>query len=465
MTRTRRPDDTLPGTLDDVPREQDTGLPVAGLVLVYAAPSEERRAGQPALRPVSVVRDPVLIGRGPSADVPLDDHRLSREHATVRFDGESWHVTDLKSRNGVFVDGARIEGARTFEDPHTLRLGSSVFVFTRNLGPLLGASVVAQRGAVVGPRLARVWTEIEVAARSGDTLSIIGASGVGKELAARVFHDAGPRPSGPLVAINCATIPAGLAERMLFGARRGAYSGADTDADGYLQSADGGTLFLDEIAELDPAIQAKLLRVLETREVLPLGATKPRRVSFGLVTATHHSLRDAVAKQRLREDLFYRIGRPEVAMPLLRHRPEEIPWMLASAVHDVSPSLAMHVSFIEACLLRPWPGNVRELLAEARRAAHGALAASSPTVDERFLDAHAGRPVKTVESSSEGSVGAAPALANDAEVEAALREAGGNVTAAARRLGVHRNQLRRWLARRANTSLGTDETDSSEGDA
>jgi DNA-binding NtrC family response regulator len=453
---TRRPDETLPGTLETVPQEQDAGTHVVGLVLVYAAPGEEGRAGRPMLRPISVVRDPVMIGRSPTADVSLDDHRLSREHVTVHFDGERWHVTDMKSRNGVFVDGVRIEDTRTFDNPCTLRIGSSVFVFTRNLKPLLGASVADQKGTVVGPRLGQVWSAIEVAARSGDTLSIIGASGVGKELAARVFHDAGPRLAGPLVAINCATIPTGLAERMLFGARRGAYSGADADVDGYVQSADGGTLFLDEIAELDPTIQAKLLRVIETREVLPLGANKPRRVSFGLVSATHHSLRDAVATQRLREDLFYRIGRPEVVMPLLRDRPEEIPWLLASAVHGVSSSLAMHVLFVEACLLRPWPGNVRELLAEARRSAHGALAAGSSTVEERFLDPHAGRPVRMIASSAESTPSATAVLANETEVETALREANGNVTAAARRLGLHRNQLRRWLARRALAASSPD---------
>jgi transcriptional regulator with PAS, ATPase and Fis domain len=267
-----------------------------------------------------------------------------------------------------------------------------------------------------------------------------------------------------LVAINCATIPAALAERMLFGARRGAYSGADSDADGYVQSADGGTLFLDEIADLDPTIQAKLLRVIETREVLPLGATKPRRISFGLVTATHRSLREAVAKQRLREDLFYRIGRPEVTLPLLHERPEEIPWLLAETARGVRSDLALHAQFVEACLLRPWPGNVRELIAEARRSAHEAVAAGATLVEERFLDAHAGRPVDA-RADPDGIAAAGAPLSNDAEIEAALRDEGGNVTAAARRLGVHRNQLRRWIARRANASLGSDSgEDSGEND-
>ena len=124
---------------------------------------------------------------------------------------------------------------------------------------------------MIGPELARVHAEIRRHAAS-DTLLIHGESGSGKELAARLYHDAGPRAAGPFVAINCAEIPEGVAERLLFGSKKGAFSGA-VDATGHFQSAHGGTLFLDEIADLDPAVQAKLLRVIETREVVPVGAT------------------------------------------------------------------------------------------------------------------------------------------------------------------------------------------------
>src|SRR6185436_2830275 len=201
-------------------------------------------------------------------------------------------------------------------------------------------------------------------------------------------------------AVNCAAIPHTIAERLLFGARRGAYSGAEADAIGYVQEADGGTLFLDEIAELDAQVQAKLLRVLESREVLSLGASRPRKVDFALCSAASKDLRALVGSGGLREDLYFRIGRPAVMLPALRHRPEEIPALIARELARCSPALTAHVALVEQCLLRPWPGNVRELVAEIRVAAQAAakdgnrvtahhLAPSAGTV---FGDGAASRP-------------------------------------------------------------------------
>ena len=130
-----------------------------------------------------------------------------------------------------------------------------------------------------------------------------------------------------------------------------------------MQEADGGTLFLDEIAELDPAVQAKLLRVLESKEVLPLGAARPRKVELQVCSATNKDLRALVGAGTLREDLYFRVGRPAVALPALRNRAEEIAPLIAAELGKLSPSLIAHVSLVEQCLLRPWPGNVRELLA------------------------------------------------------------------------------------------------------
>ena len=175
----------------------------------------------------------------------------------------------------------------------------------------------------------------------------------------------------------------------MFGAKRGAYSGADADAAGYLQEADGGTLFLDEIAELDAQVQAKLLRALESKEILPLGAAKPRKVELGFVSATNKDLRALVAAGALREDLYFRIGSPAVTLPPLRNRPEEIAPLVAGEMAKAAPALTAHVSLVEQCLLRPWPGNVRELIAEVRAAAQTALADGN-RVTARHLSATAG---------------------------------------------------------------------------
>src|SRR5262249_24295980 len=162
------------------------------------------------------------------------------------------------------------------------------------------------------------------AAAPSHPLPIFGETGSGKEGAARQFHAASSRRAGPFIAVNCATIPPLLAERLLFGARKGAFSGADANVEGYIQAADKGTLFLDEISELQPGVQAKLLRVLQSREVFPLGASRGTQVDVAICSATHRDLRAEVAAGRFRDDLFCRICRPMVELPPLRARPKDI---------------------------------------------------------------------------------------------------------------------------------------------
>jgi DNA-binding NtrC family response regulator len=217
-----------------------------------------------------------------------------------------------------------------------------------------------------------------------------------------------------------------------------------------------------------------LLRALETREVIPLGATQPIQVDFALVSATHRDLRARVAARKLREDLFFRIARPEVRLPPLRERAEEIPWLVAAAIQEAeatwarangSPELRAHVSLIEACLTRAWPGNVRELLSEVRTAAQEARSTGSLWVNAEHLSPSAGQsfaPERAPASSPRGSpqpkvappARRASSLPEDTIIEAALQREGGNLARTARALGMHRTQLRRWLARRTD---GTDE--------
>jgi transcriptional regulator with PAS, ATPase and Fis domain len=264
------------------------------------------------------------------------------------------------------------------------------------------------------------------------------------------------------VAVNCAAIPQTIAERLLFGARKGAYSGAEADAQGYLQAADGGTLFLDEVVELDLAVQAKLLRALETKEVLSLGASKPKLVDILICSASNKDLRGLVAAGKLREDLYFRIGRPEVALPPLRQRPEEIALLIQRELQQVAPELGLHLSLVEACLLRPWPGNIRELLVETRSAIQAALMQGSQRVEARHLSPSAGTafgsgstpPPPSLESrepsNKEAASRARPLESEErTRIEEALRQNGGNVAATARALGMHRTQLRRLLERHA----------------
>jgi transcriptional regulator with PAS, ATPase and Fis domain len=256
------------------------------------------------------------------------------------------------------------------------------------------------------------------------------------------------------VPVNCAAIPPNIAERLLFGAKKGAYSGADADAPGYVQEANGGTLFLDEVAELDPAVQAKLLRTLESKEVMALGSTRRVKVDVQLCSATNKDLRALVSAGKLREDLYFRIGRPEVSVPSLRNRPEEIAFLVADELQRTAMALSPHAGLIEQCLLRPWPGNVRELLAEVRTAAQLALGEGAQRVTARHLGPTAGT---LFASTASTTAPAAPGTDTPARklkieddwrrIEDTLKANGGNVTATARALGLHRTQLRRLLAR------------------
>ncbi len=444
---------------------------VPGVVVVWSGAT-------PRLTALRVPPPGLVLGR----DALPDDERLSRQHARIRWDGARFHVADLASRNGTFVNGRAVnDGDVAVVTPAVVRVGRTVCLLVDDLEPFVAATVATVDGAIVGPTLRRSWDAVERAARSGRALLLTGDSGVGKELAARAFHRASAI-AGELCAVNCAAIPHGLAERLLFGARRGAYSGADKDSDGYLAAADGGTLFLDELGELDLAVQAKLLRVLETGELLALGAPRPRMVSLRVVAATLKDLRREVTAGRFRDDLYFRIGRPEVRIPALRDRREDLPWLCAAATR--ASGLPPHATLIEACLLRPWPGNVRELIGEVTRAAHAAVELGHGAVRAEDLDERAGRlltdpstptapspitpfAVPIVPSASVPSDAARPApLPDHRMILDALGDERGNVSAAARRLGVRRNQLRRYLARHPDAAaLVTDAAADDSDDA
>ncbi len=442
-------------TCDDSLREPRLpSRPEPGIVVVLAAGSATSVA-------LPIGADGLEVGRATPPGLVGDDDRVSRRHVRIERTGSGWSVEDLGSRNGTFAGGRPVRGKECFPSPVLVRAGRSLMWAIEDIQPFAhGPAARKADGPIAGGRLRRAYGDIVLAARAGDTLFIRGESGSGKELAARAFHEArhGAAREAPFVAVNCAAIPEGLAERLLFGARKGSYSGATADADGYVQAAHGGTLFLDEIAELDPLVQAKLLRVLETREVLPLGASKPRQVAIAVCAASHKPLRDEVAAGRFREDLYFRVARPEVPLPALRERIDEVPLFVAEALRDADARLTPSVALVEACCLRPWPGNVRELLRELRRAAHAALHEGQVVVDVDHLSREAGLPLATPAAGDADDDRRRPPAAQgerrpgggawtDDEIRLALAHNAGNVRGTARSLGMHRNQLRRWLVK------------------
>ncbi|MBM4129531.1 sigma-54-dependent Fis family transcriptional regulator [bacterium] len=212
------------------------------------------------------------------------------------------------------------------------------------------------------PAMARFMRDLRQAAPSDATVLLQGESGTGKELAARALHDLSARWDQPFVAVNCGAIPGDLVESELFGHARGAFTGAAEARPGRLRAAEGGTLLLDEISELPPALQPKLLRVLETRLVDPVGGPAPVAVDFRLVCATNRDLAQEVAAGRFREDLWYRLNVVPLVLPPLRERPQDVPllWEHFTLLHGGS-GIASEPELLEALARLPWRGNVREL--------------------------------------------------------------------------------------------------------
>lgn len=398
---------SAPPTVKDsegLPAESPSAPGVPGLVLCF---SDNR----PYLLPIPLRGGRLELGRDELQALHIDDSRTSRRHLAVQQEGTQVRLQDLGSTNGIFVNGERLTGPQTVGRA-VVRLGRTLLLVVPELAPFQAAldRPQGQDGVVVGPTLHAVHQQISALARSEQGLFLRGESGCGKEIAARLYHQAGRRRGGPFVAVNCAAIPKDLAERLLFGAVRGAYSGAVSDAIGYLQAAHGGTLFLDEVAELDLLVQAKLLRALESREIVPLGGTRPQPIDIGLCAATLRDLREAVSRGTFREDLYYRIGRPEVRIPALRDRREEIPLLVQQAARTTSQA-TVGALFVEACLLRPWPGNVRELFAEVRAAAALALAEDSAQVLPKHLAEQAGKRIEAPAPAA--AVAASPAPPDD----------------------------------------------------
>ena len=243
-----------------------------------------------------------------------------------------------------------------------------------------------QRILVADPAMARLYELARRLARSSIPISIFGETGTGKELAAAAIHAFSARAAGPFVSVNCAAIPESLAESELFGHARGAFSGAVAARAGTLEAASGGTLFLDEIGELSPAIQAKLLRALESGEVVRLGEAAPRSVDLRLVAATHRDLAREVDAGRFRRALFFRLGAARLELPPLRERPRDLALLAATLLDDACQRLgrtplALSPGAAVALFRHAWPGNIREL----RHAIEYAAAAAHDSTRELEL--------------------------------------------------------------------------------
>jgi transcriptional regulator with PAS, ATPase and Fis domain len=309
----------------------------------------------------------LTLGRGGSSDVELDASGVSREHAVLTRQGPVYAIADAKSTNGTFVNGVRIEHAALAQND-VVRLGDLVGVVIRAPVDDTGTSDVRLVGdALFGPGLAAAREILDKCARSPLPVVLIGETGVGKEAVARALHVLSGR-DGPFHAVNCAALPASLAEAELFGYRKGAFTGAEQAAIGHLRAAEGGTLLLDELADLALPAQAKLLRALQDSQVTALGETKATSVDLRVVAACQTPLSELVATGRLREDLMMRLNGFTLTLPPLRERRVDVGLLFRHFVDRfASTEVEIEPRALEQVLLGAWPGNVRELELFTRR--------------------------------------------------------------------------------------------------
>ncbi len=394
----------------------------------------------------------VVVGRGEDADVRIDDAAVSRRHAVFHA-GPPVEVEDLGSANGTFVAvaaqgesrgptadqrRARVDRRMALAAGDTVYVGAAVVV----VRAARDAEALAARpdakgdvdGAVVrDPALRRVYDEAARAAAMSIPVLIVGETGVGKDVLARFVHARSPRAKKPFVALNCAAITEALAESELFGHEKGAFTGASSARAGAFESASGGTLFLDEIGELPLTIQAKLLRTVETSEVVRVGSVKPIAVDVRIVSATNRDLERDAAQGRFRQDLYFRLNGITLKVPPLRARTSEIGELAkrfldaASRKAGLPATPSIDDEAMRALESHAWPGNVRELRWVMERAL---VSASGGTSVVRAADL----------SIAKGSAGP-DELATRERVIEALAKCDGNQTRAAELLGVSRRTL------------------------
>jgi len=293
----------------------------------------------------------------------------------------------------------------------------------------------------------RIESAVDKSLKAIERLPVLlsGESGVGKEVVAQLIHDSSPAGKGEFVSLNCASIPESLIESELFGYERGAFTGASREGRiGKVQQANGGTLFLDEIGEMPLALQTRLLRVLETREVVKLGATKAEQIRFQLICATNKNLDDAIQTGEFRKDLLYRINGYEMRIPPLRERPD-ILGIAGNILREVSGGHRQFGSSALECITRyAWPGNVRELrnaIVYADTLVDSGRAIEAADLPQYLRPSDDSMPI--IDGARDGTLKAAC----DGAIQEAIEKCDGNMTQAARYLGIGRATLYRRLAK------------------
>jgi DNA-binding NtrC family response regulator len=423
----------------------------AVLLLVGAAETP----GLPPRTRLQLLGESLVIGRrAPDETRPgvhalvLADGVVSGQHARLsRVAGGGYELEDLGSKNGTWLDNARLSERTKLRDGALLFFGNHVGIFRMASALEIEAmknELLSPLGpvAAVSPALAVACDRLRRLAASEGELLIVGETGVGKEVYARAVHGASGR-KGRFMAINCAAIPRELVESELFGYRQGAHSTAHSAKPGLIEEAEGGTLFLDEIGEMTGEAQIKLLRFLQDRELTPLGATRPRRMDVRIIAATNRTS-GLVGTGRgpggLRDDIVARLGAAPIHLPPLRNRIEDLGALVAHFLR-ATPGVTFEQPAFRALSLHAWPLNVRELEKIVTTAA--VLSAGAKPISLRDLPEPIARAIETTPAA--GPRRASGPSPTPAQLEELLRRYEGNVADVSRELGKHRAAVWRWI--------------------
>ncbi len=423
-------------------------LPDIAVLLMLGATDHP---GLPAQRRLALVRDGLEIGRRPSDEaeshgeaLTVIDSLVSSRHARIsRRPAGEFQIEDLGSKNGTFVDNARVDAHARLRNGSLLFFGNHIAVF-RMVSALeleaIRAELVEPLGPVAtcSPALAIACDRLRRLAGAEGEILLLGETGVGKEVYARAVHRLSRRP-GRFLAINCGAIPRELVESELFGYRQGAHSTAHQAKAGLFEEAEGGTLFLDEIGEMPGEAQIKLLRFLQDRELTPLGSTRPRKIDVRIIAATNRTTSSGKTPTGLRDDIVGRLGAAPLHLPPLRSRIEDLGALLAHFLRS-SGTRELEQPAFRALALYDWPMNIRELEKLVSTAA--VLAGGARPISLRDLPEPIARAAAAPPPAPRRAPGTSP---TPAQIEELLQRYNGNVADVSRELGKHRAAVWRWM--------------------
>jgi DNA-binding NtrC family response regulator len=417
--------------------------------------SRERRIAQFAVEVVAgpdaglrVVADgaELAIGTNPGNQLVLTDSTVSRHHCQISADDTGFLLRDLGSTNGTTLGGHRVL-AGYLAPASVIGLGQTALRFDVTdrevIEPLSEAS---ELGTVLGESAAmrRLFFVLNRVVHTDTTVLLEGETGTGKTMIAEALHDAGPRARRPFIVVDCGAMSESLIESELFGHERGSFTGALDAKQGMFEAATGGTIFLDEIGELPLELQPKLLRVLESKAVTRIGATRATRLDVRIIAATNRDLRAEVNAGTFRSDLFYRIGTLRVRVPALRERPEDLAPLVDRFYRELAgEDAAPPVELLTAAARHSWPGNVRELRSFVERSY--LLGPQTPDGDQP--PAAAARPADDLALTFRDAKARAMADWERDWIGRLFKAYGGNLSRAARAAQMDRNHLRSLVRR------------------